>query len=336
MAFGIQYAEGYYNGIWGDSIDTALIILLFSAGLACIIWGGDRFVDAATWIAEVSGIPKFIVGATVVSVATTLPEIIVSVMAAASGQTEMASGNAIGSVTANTALILSLSIVFTPSAVDRSRYMPKVLIFIGAIILLWVVCARGSLRPMGSAALFLLFSVYICENISSARREPGTQSASARKTPPEIIRNLLYFCLGAAGIILGSRLLVDNGTLIAREILHVDERIISLTLVALGTSLPELVTAVTAIIKKQGALTAGNIIGANIIDMLLILPLCSLTNGGTLALNAETLSTDLPFCLATAVITLVPALICKRYYRWQGITTLALYGLYISLLIFIR
>ena len=145
-------------------------------------------------------------------------------------------------------------------------------------------------------------------------------------------KNILFFLLGAAAIILGSRLLVDNGTVIARDILCIDERVISLTMVAVGTSLPELVTAVSAIIKRKASLTVGNILGANIIDMLLILPLCAAAQGGTLPVSRSTVWLDLPFCLISAAILLIPALVRGRFCRAQGVCALSLYLMYTAAL----
>ena len=304
-----------------------MVFLLFALGLFCIIRGGDRFVDAAAWMASASGIPPFIIGATIVSVATTLPEILVSVMAALSGQADMAAGNAIGSVTANTALILALTILFLPHPIDRSRFLPKACILIAAILVLWLSGLSGWLTPIGSMGLFLLFIVFIGENLHTARLEPMTDEnvATGRGT---VLKNILWFVLGAGEIVLGSRLLVDNGTLIARDIFHIDERIISLTMVAVGTSLPELVTAVSAIIKRRPAITAGNILGANTIDMLLILPLCALMQGGTLPMSRATVLIDLPFCLLAVLITMIPTLIKRRFYRAQGLLAILIYIIY--------
>lgn len=290
-------------------------------------------MDGAVWIAGVSGIPPFIIGATVVSLATTLPEIIVSLMAAAAGQLDMATGNAIGSVTANTALILAFSVLCRPCAVDRRRILPKALIFIGAILLMWLVTLSGRLRPFGSLALILLFTVYIIENLHSARRELGARDRG--EPAPEaaaVLRHLLLFFLGAAGIIIGSRLLVDYGTVIARDVLHIDERVVALTLVAVGTSLPELVTAVSAVLKRESSLAVGNIIGANIVDMLLILPLCSLVSGTALPIERDTLFLDLPFSLMAAAVTLLPMLVSGRFRRWQGAAALGLYAAYLVFL----
>lgn len=312
-------------------MQTFLVFLLFVLGLLCIIKGGDWFVDAAAWIARVSGIPSFIIGATIVSLATTLPEILVSVMAAAKGSVDMATGNAIGSVTANTGMILAVSLIFMPAVVDRRKYLPKSLIFLISIVLLWALSLSGELTVVGAVVMIAVFAVFIFENVHEAKRELGTSVETREKpTGKDIGKNLALFLLGAAGIVIGSRLLVDNGTVIATDILHIDERIVSLTMVAIGTSLPELVTTITAIVKKQSSLSVGNIIGANIIDTLLILPLCSFISGGSLPMEASTLWIDLPVCFLVAVITIVPMLVRGRFSRWQGIAALLTYVGYIA------
>ena len=307
-----------------------LVFLLFGIGLLCIIKGGDWFVDAASWIAEVSGIPQFIIGATIVSLATTLPEILVSVMAAASGSVEMATGNAIGSVTANTGMILGISIVAMPVAIESRKYLPKTIIFIGSIILLWVLSLSGELSMVGAFIMLAVFLIFIGENIHEAKKDMGTgKSDTVQKDKKTVIKNIALFIIGAAGIVIGSRLLVDNGTIIAKDILGIPERVVSLTMVAIGTSLPELVTTITAIAKKQSALSVGNIVGANIIDMILILPLCSFVMGGSLPVAWSTLWVDLPVSLVVAVICLVPALIKGKLMRWQGILSLLVYAGYV-------
>ena len=310
-----------------------LVFLLFGIGLLCIIKGGDWFVDAASWIAEVSGIPQFIIGATIVSLATTLPEILVSVKAAASGSVEMATGNAIGSVTANTGMILGISIVAMPVAIESRKYLPKTIIFIGSIILLWVLSLSGELSMVGAFIMLAVFLIFIWENIHEAKKDMGTgKSETVQKDKKTVVKNIALFIIGAAGIVIGSRLLVDNGTIIAKDILGIPERVVSLTMVAIGTSLPELVTTITAIAKKQSALSVGNIVGANIIDMILILPLCSFVMGGSLPVAWSTLWVDLPVSLVVAVICLVPALIKGKLMRWQGILSLLVYAGYVAYL----
>lgn len=309
----------------------AVIILLFVLGLVLIIKGGDWFVDAAGWIAEVSGIPRFIVGATIVSVATTLPELFVSSIAASKGQAEMAIGNAIGSVTANTALIMALSMVFLPVTLKRKDYLFKSVLLMGAVALLWALCGDGTLPVARGVVMFAIFALFIWENIRAAKRqdEYSTDEKPEKPTRQTVLKNIALFVLGAAGIVIGSDLLVDNGTLLAQR-LGIPENVVALTAVAIGTSLPELVTAITSIVKKEASLSVGNVIGANIIDTALILPVCSVISGGTLQVAASTVRVDMPVCLAVTMIALIPALISQRFRRWQGILLIGIYIAYLA------
>lgn len=309
----------------------AVIILLFVLGLVLIIKGGDWFVDAAGWIAEVSGIPRFIVGATIVSVATTLPELLVSSIAASKGQAEMAIGNAIGSVTVNTALIMALSMVFLPVTLKRKDYLFKSVLLMGAVALLWALCGDGTLPVARGVVMFAIFALFIWENIRAAKRqnEYSTDEKPEKPTRQAVLKNIALFVLGAAGIVIGSDLLVDNGTLLAQR-LGVPENVVALTAVAIGTSLPELVTAITSIVKKEASLSVGNVIGANIIDTALILPVCSVISGGTLQVAASTIRVDMPVCLAVTMIALIPALISQRFRRWQGILLIGIYIAYLA------
>ena len=312
-------------------MSTFMVFFFFFFGLLLIIKGGDWFVDASSWIARVSGIPQFIVGATIVSIATTLPEILVSVMAAVEGNVTMATGNAIGSVTANTGMILALSLIFMPVAINRKKYMTKFIILIASIILLWAFSLKGSLSIFASVILFICFVAFIVENVFDAKMDISSQKAEEKEPTDKktVIKNIILFILGAVGLFVGSRLLVDNGSLIATDILHIDERIVSLTMVAIGTSLPELVTTITAIVKKQSSLSVGNIVGANIIDILLILPICAFVSGGSLPVASSTIMIDLPVCFAVTLISLIPPMIFKKFYRWQGIANLIIYISYL-------
>lgn len=307
------------------------VYLVFAIGLIFIIKGGDFFVDSASWIAQASGIPKFIVGATIVSVATTLPELIVSSIGAANGTesgTALAIGNAIGSVTANTGLILSVGILFMPAAVSRRQFMPKGIMLLSAIALLFILSLRGYLTVGFSLVLFALFAVFIYENLHEGAQG---KDSSPREKPSggEIAKNIAFFIIGTAGIVIGSDLLVGSATVIAQSI-GIPERIIGLTMVAVGTSLPELVTTVTAIIKKESSLSVGNILGANIIDTALILPICSIIKGGSLPVEQNTLFIDIPVCFLIALIAVVPTIATKKLSRWQGVSMIAAYLCYLG------
>ena len=311
-----------------------LVILLFAVGIILIVKGGDYFVDAASWMAEVSGIPKLIVGATVVSFATTLPELLVSAFAAAQGKVDMSIGNAVGSVTANLGLIMAIALICMPTVIKRRDYMLKSCLMLGAALFLVIFGAGGELALIPSILLLVIFIVAMAENIHEARlgmREEEREEGAGLKqkpAPKEIALNIIKFIAGTVGIVLGAQLLIDNGSELARFI-GVPERIIGVTIIAIGTSLPELVTTITAIAKKQASLSVGNIIGANIIDLTLILPASAMIYGGGLPVSRQVAMIDLPACLLVGCIAVIPALISQKFRRSQGIVLLFTYAAYV-------
>jgi len=315
-------------------MELAITIGLLVLGIILIVKGGDVFVDAATWMAEVSGIPKFIIGATVVSVATTLPELFVSVIAASQGKVDMSIGNAVGSVTANIGLIMALSLIFIPMAIKRKDFAVKVSLMIGAALLLVVFGSGGSFGIFPSILFLCIFAVNVAENIISAKRamvsgsEGDSDENDGKPTGKVIATNITKFIIGAAAIVWGADLLVDNGSKLA-AVMGVPERVISVTIIAIGTSLPELVTTVTSIIKKQGNLSVGNIIGANIIDLTLIMPICAIVSGGALPVTRQVGSVDLPASLIVGAIAVIPTMISKKFSRWQGFVLIAVYIVYV-------
>ena len=310
-------------------MELAVIILLFLVGIVFIVKGGDYFVDAASWIAEVSGIPKLIIGATIVSLATTLPEMLVSVMAAAKGSVDMAIGNAVGSVTANIGLIMGISLVCMPAVIKRMDYLMKAVLMLAAAALIVASGFMGRTGTVISVALMVVFVLFLGENITSARRamKAGEEGGERRKVSGgrEVAANLVKFAVGAVGIVWGADLLVDNGSALAAMV-GIPERVIGVTIIAVGTSLPELITTITAIAKKQSSLSVGNILGANIIDLTLILPLSSFVSGKPLPIAETSARIDLPACLLVGCIAVIPAMAAEKFRRWQGVLLLAVYG----------
>ena len=311
------------------------IVLLFAAGLVCIIKGGDLFVDAASWIAEASGIPKFIIGATIVSFATTLPEMLVSVFAALEGSADIAVGNAVGSVTANTGLIMCLSLVCMTCLMERRQFGVKACLLLAAILSLFGFTRDGRLSVAEGLLVLVIFAGFLAESLISARREQGTELKEDEERPAvsgkTVAGNIVKFVLGAAGIVLGAQLLIDNGSAIA-SLLGVPDAIVAATMIAIGTSLPELVTTLTAIRKKESSLSVGNIIGANIMDLTLILPLCSLILGKPLPVQSQGMLLDIPACLVICAAVLVPALWKGKFQRWMGFLAGGLYIVYLTVM----
>ena len=329
-------------------IEILVAVVLLAVGIALIVKGGDFFVDAASWFAEVSGIPKLIVGATVVSFATTLPELLVSAFAAFEarstgdmGLVDMAIGNAVGSVTANLGLIFAIALIAMPTVIRRKDYLLKMLLMLGAAsaVVVFSLLFEG-ISLVSSIILLMIFAVAMFDNIREAvitvRAEKAANAANGDKekaTRRGVVVNIVKFVLGAAGIVFGADLLVDNASTLA-SLCGVSDRVISVTIVAIGTSLPELVTTLTAIVKKQASLSAGNIIGANIIDLTLILPVCAVISGGTLPVVGTVGVLDMPACLIIGAVACIPTIFTKKFARWQGILLLGLYAIYMVLTVF--
>ena len=306
-------------------------VLLFIVGLVLLIKGGDWFVDGATDIARRFHIPEIIVGATVVSIGTTLPEVMVSATGALNGQGAMAYGNAIGSIICNTALIAAITITVKPGPVDvKALKMPVIFFFLSAIIYSVVAYTTGDFtRPLG-IVLLAIFFVYMFLTIRAGFKNPHHEETEESEQDP-LWKALLMLIGGAALIAVGANLLVNNGTLIAQA-LGVPESVIALTFVALGTSLPELVTAITSLIKGHGSLSLGNIIGANIFNLVLVsgvsvtlAPFHSPEAAQLFGHNAS-LVLDMPVMMAVMAIMTLPAMARKKLSRVQGILLLCIYA----------
>lgn len=312
-------------------MNVFVIVLIFIIGVICVVKGGDLFVDAASWIARAFGIPTFIIGATIVSIATTLPEMIVSAMASFEGKNDMAVGNAVGSVTANTGLILAVAMLFMHVVCKRKEYMRQCILLASAAVVLWLSCYTGSVSIWGSIALIAIFVISMVGNVIDAKKDmlsDKKESADKKKFASHVIK----FLAGAALIVIGSQFLINSGSAIA-ELLGVPERIIAVTLVAVGTSLPELVTTLTAIAKKESNLSIGNIIGANIIDIALILPVCSAVSGQRLPVSAQSIAIDIPVCIGIILLAIIPMLIREKASKVQGIAMLAAYAVYLYVIL---
>ncbi|MFR7758179.1 MAG: calcium/sodium antiporter [Christensenellales bacterium] len=312
-------------------MQTGFVILLFVVGLVLIIKGGDWFVDSAVFIANLTGIPKFIIGATIVSVATTLPELTVSVTGVIDGELDLAVGNAVGSVTANIGLIMGISLVCMPAVIKRSQFWLKGTLMSAAALLLWVLCKDGALHMLPSFALFVLLAVYVWDNIRDAKNDVGSDEREV-VDKKDLPKQIVMFIIGIAAIVGGSKLLIEYGSEIAL-LLGVPSAIIGVTMVAIGTSLPELITTLTAIRKKESSMSIGNIVGANIIDLAMILPICSVVSDGKLTIAEQSYALDMPMCFAMTLIAVLPPLIKGKLYRWQGILMLALYAVYVVILV---
>ncbi len=379
-----------------------LNILLFVVGLVMLIKGGDWFVDSASGIARRFRLPELLIGATVVSIGTTLPEVMVSAQGAMGGNGGMAYGNAIGSIICNTALIAAVTISLKPSKVERKSMILPVSFFFGAAIfyvLIAYITGQFSLWVgLVLLAMFVVYMVYtvlsmkagkLVEDVtltddpedfdSDADGHPDTDKASWKmyitelafvliggifmlykggvigiigiammvafvaysvfaikriidhKDAQYMLRDIFFIIIGAAVIAGGANLLVDSGTAIAED-LGVPQTVIALTFVALGTSLPELVTAITSLIKGHGALSLGNIIGANLFNLVLVSGVSTVISPFPVPSESvlfgmpASLVLDIPVMLGAMALLTVPTLIRGKLSRWQGIVLLVIYA----------
>ena len=296
-------------------------VILFIVGLLCLIFGGDWFVDGSTGIAKKFHIPEILIGATIVSIGTTLPEVMVSATGALQGHSQIAYGNAIGSCICNVALIAAITLSVAPSnSVDtKALRIPAVFFFAAALIYAIVSYTTGYFSRMLGIVLLCIFAIYISLQIKDALSIKKSDSDLANEGDEEekpLGRNIISLVVGAVLIAAGANLLVDNGTIIAQG-LGVPESVIALTFVALGTSLPEFVTAITSLINL--VLVSGLSIALSPFNV----PADKLIFG----MNAA-LVVDIPLMLTVMLIMLLPAFIKKRLYRWQGIVLLCLYAAY--------
>lgn len=319
-----------FDGLSGGTL-LAVAAGIFLVGLVLVIKGGDWFVDSASWFAEATGIPKFVVGATVVSFATTLPELLVSVRAAMNGSAQLAIGNAVGSVTANTTLIMGVSLVAMAGIVNRKSFSLKGGLLLAAIICLTILSVSGLLPVWSAFVLWAIFLVFMVANVFEGKKSAKEDEKNSYEKK-DIPSKIFFFVIGTASIVFGAEFLVSAGKTIASGI-GVSETIIGFTVIALGTSLPELVTTLTAIRKKESSLSVGNIIGANIIDTTMILPLCAVINGEALPVERINLVFDFPVCIAACAVAVVPTVIMGKFKKWQGFSLLIIYAAYMVLLI---
>ena len=318
-------------------------VLFFALGLVLLIKGGDWFVDGATGIARRFRLPDIIVGATVVSIGTTLPEVMVSTTGALLGQGAMAYGNAIGSIICNTALIAAISVTCNPGPVNvKTMKMPVFFFFTSAAVYCLAAYGMGTFPRWLGIIMLAIFVVYLIANVRQGLRYPeeAAEEAESATASRSLAMELVLLVIGAALIAYGANLLVEHGTIIAQK-LGVPETVIALTFVALGTSLPELITTITSLKKGHASLGIGNVIGANVFNLVLVSGMAvtiapfDVPVGKLLLGRNASLVLDIPLMLLVMLLLTVPALAKKRLSRWQGITLLCIYAAFCAFQFFV-
>ena len=316
-------------------MDMVIQLLLLALGFVLLVKGADWFVDGAAGIATKLGIPQLVIGLTIVAMGTSAPEAAVSITAAIQGSAEITIGNIVGSNILNILIILGFSALVYPLVVSKTTILADIPVMIGATILLFALGYDGSISRTDAGILLVFFVAYLGFLFFQTKKN---QAAEKLLSPSDIEKEensktekvfslpkaILLTVVGLALIILGSNFCVDSATAIARMV-GLSERFIGLTIVALGTSLPELFTSVSASIKKNSDIAIGNIVGSNIFNILFIVGLSGLIIPVPFA---EPFRFDTIIALAAAVLLLLFALPKKRLSRVSGIVMLLAYVAY--------
>lgn len=330
----------WYNGLTDTLLGT---LVLFICGVLLLIKGGDWFVDSAVGIAKRFRVPEIIIGATIVSIGTTLPEVMVSVTAAVNNNGAIAYGNAIGSIICNTSLIAALTIAIRPAPVNKKAIStPIIFFFIASAIYMVAAYFFGRFDRWLGIVMLIVFGVYMTTTIYSGFKNPvqNTEQESEDSVNGSFIKDIILLIISAGLIAVGADMLEASSVSLA-TMAGIPTEVIGVTVVALCTSLPELVTAVTALAKGHGALSLGNIIGANIFNLVLvsgaavtISPFVVPEGSKLLGFNASQIL-EIPLMLVVMALMTLPALIKGKLRRWQGVTLLGIYVAFVVLQVLI-
>jgi len=301
-----------------------MVYLLLLVGVLLLLIGGDFLVKSAASLAKKLNISPFLIGVTVVSFGTSVPELIVSLKAAFNGSSGIAIGNVIGSNVANLALVLGITVLIRPVVLDSKKLQFAWFAMLVASLMFFGFSLDGILDRLDG--FFLITGLILFLILSIRKRDDSFADEELEKT---LKTNLIpvYFILGAAGLYYGSELLVDNAITIAKSF-GISEFIIGVTVVALGTSLPELVTSVIAILKGQSSISVGNLIGSNVFNIFAVLGITSAVN--PLEADSFLIAIDLPTMLGVTLLTGVFLMVSKQLGRIEGLLLITIYIIYIG------
>ena len=317
-----------------------IVIAQLIAGLVLLVVGAEALVRGASRLASAVGVSALVIGLTVVAFGTSAPELAVSVQSGFQGQADIAIGNVVGSNIFNVLFILGLSALITPLIVSQQLIRLDVPLMIGASFLTAFFALDGHLVLWEGIILFSGIILYTLFSIRQSRRETAAIQAEYEqefggeepKTSTGILANLAFVAAGLVMLVLGSRWLVNAAVVIA-ETFGVSELVIGLTIVAGGTSLPEVATSVVAALRGERDIAVGNVVGSNLFNLLAVLGMASIVTPNGINVPAAALSFDIPFMLVVAVACLPIFFTGNLIARWEGALFLAYYIAYTTYLI---
>jgi cation:H+ antiporter len=318
-----------------------MVIAQLIVGLVLLVLGAEALVRGASRLAGALGISALVIGLTVVAFGTSAPEMAVSVQSAFQGQADIAVGNVVGSNIFNVLFILGLSALIIPLHVSRQLIRFDVPIMIAVSVLTYLFAMDGHIVRWEGAILFAGILTYTIFLIRQSRKETAAIKAeyeqefgeAAPRTSTGILMNLGYVAAGLAMLVFGSRWLVQGAVFIA-ESLGVSELVIGLTIVAAGTSLPEVATSVVAALRGERDIAVGNVVGSNIFNLMAVLGLTGIVAPSGIAIAPSALSLDIPFMVLIALACLPIFFTGNSIARWEGILFLVYYAAYTIYLIF--
>lgn len=312
-------------------------ILLLILGFVLLTKGADWFVDGASGIATKLKIPQIVIGLTIVAMGTSAPETAVSISSALKGSADITIGNVVGSNLINILIILGICSVITSLAVSKETVMVDIPVTIGATVLVFLLGLDGKITLIDGIIITTCFIAYLVYLFVATKKnlrsdsENELENGNVSEKKNSLIKAIIFAILGLAAIIIGSDFTIDSATFLARK-MNISERVIGLTVIALGTSLPELFTSVTAAIKKNADIAIGNIVGSCIFNLLLVVGISSIVT--TVPFDAK-FRIDALIALGATILLFVPCLINKKIGRITGILMLLSYAGYFTYLLLV-
>lgn len=298
--------------------------------IAVILWGADRFTDGACAIARKWGASELLIGLTIVAMGTSMPEFVVSFFSALSGSADMSVGNVVGSNIFNTLVIVSATALVLPIVVERSTMTKDIPLCLTATVLLTIFACMGHLERWEALLLFGIFLLFVGYNIRTAIHQVKESETQREQMPA--IKIIFLLVIGVLCLVLGGEYLVDDATTVARYF-GVPEAVIGLTILAGGTSLPELATSIVAAKKGAVGLAVGNAIGSNIFNITFVLGICGVITPNSPMMIQGLTWIDWVTLIGSLLLLWLFCGITKKFVRWEGIVFLLIYFIYLTYLI---
>ena len=306
-----------------------LSIAYILIGVIAVLWGADKFTDGAAAIARKMNIPEIVIGLTIVAMGTSAPELFTSVVSALKGSTGLALGNIVGSNIFNSLLIVGAAAAVAPISISQATIVKDIPFALVSSLLLTAVCLDGNLTRIDSLLLLIGFALFLAYTLQIARN--GKTEDSKTEKSQALWKSILFIIIGLGCLIVGSNLFVSGASTVAEQ-LGVSDAIIGLTIVAGGTSLPELATSIISARKGQSGIAIGNVVGSNVFNILAILGITGFTSPMTNLGGITTI--DLTMLILSIILVWAMSFTKYKIERWEGSMLIVIFSFYLGWLIY--